>query len=74
MADIIPFRSRFDIEAESAVAAALFGPADTMPADGGRARIKARRSRIGLGETAQGATIVTLPGQGETDSRPSELV
>lgn len=72
-ADIIPFRSRFDLDAESAVAAALFGPADTMPADGGRARIKARRSRLGLGTSEQGATIATLPGKGEADSRPSEL-
>lgn len=70
---VIPFRSQFDIDCESAVAAALFGPADTMPADGGRARIKARRARIGLGEIGQGATIATMPGKGETDSRPSEL-
>lgn len=42
MADIIPFRSRFDIDCESAIAVALFGP------DGGRSRTEARRRKLGL--------------------------
>lgn len=52
-ADVIPFRSQFDIDAESAVAAALFGNGDTPGNDGGRARIEARRARLGLGHRFQ---------------------
>lgn len=57
MADIVPFRSRFDIDGESAVAAALFGPAGSAApghaVDGGRARIETRRRRLGLGHRPQ---------------------
>ncbi len=81
-ADIVPFRSRFDIDGESAVAAALFGPADSAPAhavDGGRARIETRRRRIGLGNRPQypaGFEIdasAAIDCSALTDTRPSEL-
>lgn len=57
-ADVIPFRSQFDIDGESAVAAALFGPADTAApgnagGDGGRGRIEARRRKLGLSHRPQ---------------------
>lgn len=52
-ADIIPFRSQFDIDAEAAVSAALFGDGDKPANDGGRARIEARRRRLGLGHRFQ---------------------
>jgi hypothetical protein len=45
-ADIIPFRSRFDIECEAAIAAALFGDDSARRSsssnDGGKARLLRR--------------------------------
>lgn len=52
-ADIIPFRSRFDIEAESATAAALFGTAPgSSSSNEARKRFIRRRKRLfGLATT-----------------------
>jgi hypothetical protein len=48
MADIIPFRSKFDMECEQAIALELFGADTGDVSDGSRKRIKARRKRLGL--------------------------
>lgn len=68
MADIIPFRSRFDIEAEQATATALFGNGQVLVnlgSDGGRARLSRRVAR----RKATASTIEPSP----DDTRPSEL-
>jgi hypothetical protein len=54
-ADIIPFRSRFDIEAESTIGAALFGPDDSSSSSNeARKRFIRRRKRLfGIGKQYQ---------------------
>ena len=64
MADIIPFRSKFDIDCEAAISDALFGGGD-----GGKARIQKRRQGLGLSPEAMPSDRYAIDNSSPIDLR-----